>query len=143
LDISIGQLIRCYAFVRHTSWPVDLFLGNAEELPFADNSFDSVFHIGGINFFSDKEWANNEMIRGSKPGTRIIICDENEASPQWYEKFSPGFKGAFHSQRQSIVPPVDQVPSEMLEIKQENIWNGPMNCLQFRKLELLSQNRKS
>jgi ubiquinone/menaquinone biosynthesis C-methylase UbiE/uncharacterized protein YbaR (Trm112 family) len=140
LDISIGQLNRCNALIRRKGWPVELFLGNGEELPFTADSFDSVFHIGGINFFSNKQKAINEMIRVAKPGTRIIICDENESGALWYEKFLPGFKGAFHGQRDAIVAPVDLVPSTMLEVKLNDIWNGFMYCLEFRKpTELLNQ----
>lgn len=133
LDISIGQLNRCNALIHRKSWPVDLFLGNAEELPFADETFDSVFHIGGINFFNNKKKAIDEMIRVSRPGTRIIICDENESGAQWYERFLPGFKGAFPDQRAAITAPVDMIPPTMLELTCENIWNGFMYCLQFRK----------
>ncbi len=136
LDISIGQLNRCNALIRRKGWSVELFLGNGEELPFTSNTFDSVFHIGGINFFNDKQKAINEMIRVAKPGTRIIICDENESGAQWYEKFLPGFKGAFHGQREAIIAPVDLVPSTMLEVKLDDIWNGFMYCLEFRKPHL-------
>jgi SAM-dependent methyltransferase len=133
LDISIGQLNRCNALIRRKGWSVELFLGNGEELPFTSDSFDSVFHIGGINFFNNKQKAINEMIRVAKPGTRIIICDENESGAQWYEKFLPGFKGAFHGQRELIVAPVDLVPGTMLEMKLDDIWNGFMYSLEFRK----------
>jgi ubiquinone/menaquinone biosynthesis C-methylase UbiE len=133
LDISIGQLNRCNSLIRRKGWSVDLFLGNAEQLPFQDASFDSVFHIGGINFFSSKQKAINEMIRVAKPGTRIIICDENESGAQWYEKFLPGFKAAFHGQREAITAPVELLPKTILDMKLDDIWNGFMYCLQFRK----------
>ena len=45
-------------------------------MPFEDNSFDIVFHVGGINFFNDKTAAIREMIRVSKKGTKILISDE-------------------------------------------------------------------
>lgn len=133
LDISIGQLNRCRSLIQRKGWLVDLYLGNAEELPFADDSFDSVFHIGGINFFNDKKKAILEMIRVAKPGSRIIICDENESGAQWYEKFLPGFKNAFHGQREAVSVPLDLVPTAMLDRTCENIWNGFMYCIQFRK----------
>lgn len=133
LDISIGQLNRCNSLIRRKSWSVDLFLANGEELPFKDDSFDSVFHIGGINFFSNQQKAIDEMIRVAKPGTKLIICDENESGAQWYEKFLPGFKAAFKEQRKEIVAPVHLIPSAMLDLKLDNIWNGFMYCLEFRK----------
>lgn len=50
LDISLGQLNRCREYVAHRGWDVQLQLGNAEQLPYQDNTFSSVFHVGGINF---------------------------------------------------------------------------------------------
>lgn len=133
LDISIGQLNRCRSRIRRHGWDVELFLGNGEQLPFMDGSCDSVFHIGGINFFNDKQKAIHEMIRVAKPGTKMIICDENEIGAQWYEKYLPGFKSAFPGKREAIIAPIDLVPASMLEVKLGNIWNGFMYCLEFRK----------
>jgi ubiquinone/menaquinone biosynthesis C-methylase UbiE/uncharacterized protein YbaR (Trm112 family) len=133
LDISTGQLNRCRTLIQRKGWKVDIFLGNGEELPFKDNSFESVFHIGGINFFNHQQKAIDEMIRVAKPGTKIIICDENENGASWYEKFLPGFKGAFHGQREAVSAPVRLVPSTMSEVNLTNIWNGFMYCLEFRK----------
>lgn len=53
LDISPGQVRQCQRLCRH-GWSVDLCLANVEQLPFRDDSFDCVSHIGGINFFNDK-----------------------------------------------------------------------------------------
>jgi ubiquinone/menaquinone biosynthesis C-methylase UbiE len=133
LDISRGQLKRCSSLIHRRGWPVDLFLANAEQLPFTDCSFDSVFHIGGINFFSDQQKAISEMIRVAKPGTKLIICDENESGALWYEKFLPGFKAAFQGQRKEITSPVDLIPPAMLDIKVGNIWNDFMYCIEFNK----------
>jgi uncharacterized protein YbaR (Trm112 family) len=47
LDISIGQLKRCQEYVALRGWDVQLHLGNAEQLPYPDNTFDGVFHLGG------------------------------------------------------------------------------------------------
>ena len=43
-------------------------------------AFDCVFHIGGINFFTDKVRAIKEMIWVARPGTKIVIVDETERS---------------------------------------------------------------
>ena len=48
----------------------------AEDLPFKDNEFDIVFHVGGINFFNDKALAIQEMIRVAKKDSKILIADE-------------------------------------------------------------------
>jgi len=46
-----------------------------------------VFHVGGINFFSDKARAIREMLRVAKPGSKIIIADEtSDFIDQQYKK---------------------------------------------------------
>ena len=133
LDISLGQLKRCQRYVAKKGWDVDLFLGNAEQLPFQDESFQGVFHVGGINFFNDKKCAIDEMIRIAKPGARILIADETEKGAQGYEKFIPGFKKSFGGKRKEIVPPIDLVPPTMLETRAFDAWKGWLYCLEFRK----------
>ena len=133
LDISLGQLNRCREYVAHQGWAVQLQLGNAEQLPYQDNTFESVFHLGGINFFNDKKKAIEEMIRVAKPGTRILICDENEKGAQVYERALPGFRRMAGKLRPAIIPPVDLVPPEMQEQRLFEVWKGWMYCIEFRK----------
>jgi hypothetical protein len=70
LDISAGQLARCRRAVARQGWPVDLFLAMAEKIPFKAESFDCVFHVGGINFFSEKKRA----IYSARIAARRLIC---------------------------------------------------------------------
>lgn len=135
VDISLGQLSRCRNYVAHQRWNIQLDLGNAEQLPYQDNTFNGVFHIGGINFFNDKKKAIEEMIRVAKPGSRILIADETEKGAQGYEKFIPGFKESFGGKRNIIQPPVDLIPATMLETRIFDIWKGWLYCLEFRKPE--------
>jgi ubiquinone/menaquinone biosynthesis C-methylase UbiE len=133
LDISLGQLQRCQNFTRRRHWSVDLFLGTAEQLPFKDESFESVFHIGGINFFNDKKKAIEEMIRVARPGTKIIIVDETEKGAIAYRRTSPGFERMFDGKRNAITVPVDLVPSTMHEVRVDYVWRGFFYSLEFRK----------
>ena len=133
LDISLGQLRSCRKYAAQRGWDVQLDQGNAEQLPYQDNTFDGVFHVGGINFFNDKKKAIEEMIRVAKPGTRILIADETEKAAQGYEKLIPGFKGSFEGQRDAIQPPVALVPDTMLETRIFDIWKGWFYCIEFRK----------
>jgi ubiquinone/menaquinone biosynthesis C-methylase UbiE len=115
------------------NWDVDLFLGNGEQLPFKDESFDGVLHVGGINFFNDKQAAIHEMIRVAKPGARILIADETEKGALDYERFLPGFKRSFGGKRNKIVAPFDLVPDSMLEKRIFDVWKGYMYCIEFRR----------
>jgi ubiquinone/menaquinone biosynthesis C-methylase UbiE len=105
--------------------PVQLYRANAEELPFKDNSFDVVFHLGAINLFKDKKGAIDEMIRVAKPGTRIVIADESEKASELF--------AIFVGHHDPVVPPVDLIPPEMLEISLKSIWNDYGYLIKFRK----------
>lgn len=132
LDISRGQLLRCAAYARRKRWPVDLVLGNGEQLPFTDDSFDSVFHIGGINFFDNKAAALAEMARVAKPGTRLLVADETERGARAYEKLIPGFSRATGGDRRPpAVPPVDDLPAGVTNVAVRDVWNGWFYCLEF------------
>lgn len=65
------MLRQCLKNLKRFKREAELFLGNAKELPFGNESFDAVFHAGGINFFSEKEKAVEEMIRIARPSLYI------------------------------------------------------------------------
>ena len=136
LDISAGQLERCRSLVRKRGWAVDLFLGTAEALPFRDGSFDSVLHIGGINFFSKKKQAIDEMIRVARSGSRIVIADESERSARVISRL-PGFSQGNRGAKVDVSVPVHLVPDLMEEVKVTGIWKAHGRhhgyCLDFRK----------
>jgi ubiquinone/menaquinone biosynthesis C-methylase UbiE len=102
---------------RKRDWPVDLFLGNAEELLFKDESFATVFHIGGINFFNDKKKAIEEMTRVAQPGTKIVIVDVKERGARVYAATIPGFRRIFKGEREAVSEPVDLVPAQMTDVR--------------------------
>lgn len=131
LDISIGQLRRCRALVRRRGWHVPLYLASAESLPFQDAAFDAVLHIGGINFFDDKAQALAEMARVAKPGTRVVVVDENERAARGYERTLPGFRATFRQGRPPVSAPLADVPDGMQEVTVSDVWRGWFYCLEF------------
>ena len=136
LDISAGQLVRCSRLVTSRGWQVDLFLGTAEALPFKQGSFDSVFHIGGINFFSDKKQAIDEMIRVARPGSKIVIADESEQLARLIVRIQ-GFLRSHQGKKWDMSSIVDLVPDTMEEVRIDGIWRAHFRyhgyCLEFRK----------
>ena len=133
LDLSGAMLACCQANLPRWGMDAELFQGNAETLPFADESFDVVYHSGGINFFNDRAKAIREMIRVAKPGSRILIADETEKHVQdAYEKF-PVTGRFFKNRKETVTVPVDLVPPEMEEIHVQILWSGRFYALTFRK----------
>jgi ubiquinone/menaquinone biosynthesis C-methylase UbiE len=133
LDLSAAMLENCQANLHRWDMDAELFHGNAESLPFTDDSFDVVYHAGGINFFNDKAKAIQEMIRVAKPGSRILIADETEKHVKDTYERSPVASGYFKDRKDSVAAPIDLVPPEMEEIHLETVWAGRFYALTFRK----------
>jgi ubiquinone/menaquinone biosynthesis C-methylase UbiE len=131
LDLSPEMLVNCQANLRRWRLDADLFLGNAESLPFTDASFDVVFHVGGINFFNDRAKAIREMIRVAKPGSLLLIADETEKHVKSVYEKQPG--GLFKNRKAPVTPPVDLVPPEMQDMRLEELRDGQFYALTFRK----------
>jgi ubiquinone/menaquinone biosynthesis C-methylase UbiE len=53
---------------------IDFVEGDAQALPFADDSFDVVMSIYGVMFAPDQEKAASELLRVVKPGGRIGVA---------------------------------------------------------------------
>ncbi len=133
LDLSPEMLANCETNLRRWQLDADLFLGNAESLPFADSSFDVVFHVGGINFFNDRAKAIHEMIRVAKPGSLILIADETEEHVKDTFEHMPIASGYFQGRKEAVAAPIDLVPPQMQEIHLESLLNGRFYALTFRK----------
>lgn len=133
LDLSPEMLARCQANLRRWKLEADLYVGNAEKLPFADASFDVVFHAGGINFFNDRAKAIREMIRVAKPGSLLMITDETEEYAKKVYENMPIASGYYSNRKQAVTTPIDLVPPEMNEIHLEMIKGGQFYVITFRK----------
>jgi ubiquinone/menaquinone biosynthesis C-methylase UbiE len=131
LDLSPEMLVNCQANLRRWQMDADLYLGNAESLPFADSSFDVVYHVGGINFFNDRAKAVREMIRVAKPGSLLLISDETEKHVKRVYEKQPG--GLYKNRKEPVNAPIDLLPPAMQEIHLEELMNGHTYALTFRK----------
>ncbi len=132
LDVSAGMLSHCGRHAARMGLRYHLCQALAEHVPFPDAAFDCVFHIGGINFFTDPKAALSEMVRVAKPGTRVVVADETEELAKRHENDWIG--GAFFKNRpRAISPPVDLLPPGMQEVSVREIWNRELYVLSFRK----------
>jgi ubiquinone/menaquinone biosynthesis C-methylase UbiE len=137
LDLSPEMLANGQNNLRRWQMEADLYLGNAESLPFADASFDVVYSCGGFNFFSDRAKALREMIRVVKPGGHMMIEDETEEYVKsTYEK-GPITSGFYSNRKQAVTVPIDLVPPEMEDIHVEMLKDGKFYAITFRKPALV------
>ena len=132
LDLSAGMLKVCQKKMRKLAVTAELFLGQAEHLPFRDGSFDVVYQMGGINFFSDQGKAIHEMIRVARNGSKIVIMDETEKVARTLERI-PGINAWFRHQHRPIIPPRTLIPPEMEQLTYRELYDGQAWYLSFRK----------
>jgi ubiquinone/menaquinone biosynthesis C-methylase UbiE len=118
LDLSMGMLRQCQK--RNEALKVQLIHGNAQFLPFADNSFDALFHFGGVNLFNDPQKAINEFIRVVKKDGIVSWGDEgfsenyrNELRKKIMLKVNPGF-----------TKPHPLIPETVYDVKENVVYDG-------------------
>lgn len=118
LDLSIGMLRQCQK--RNHKLNIHLVHGNAQHLPFADNSFDALFHFGGVNLFNDPDKAISEFIRVTKKDGIVSWGDEG---------FSPNYK---NERRKKIMlrvnpgfsKPRPEIPDSVYDTIENEVYNG-------------------
>ena len=76
IDISREMLNKCRKNLDKWKIDADLILGNAEQLPYKDNSFDAVLCFGIFNHVDNPDGLLKEIMRVAKPGAKIVIGDE-------------------------------------------------------------------
>ncbi len=80
VDVSEGMLARARQSVAAAQLGVDLRVGDAQRLPVADGSVDTVVATLALCSIPDDEAAVDEMARVLRPGGRLILL-EHVASP--------------------------------------------------------------
>lgn len=73
IDISKEAIQVCRERLEKGRFEV----GVAEQLPFADSSFDLVTCLGSLEHFLDQPAALGEMFRVARPGARVVILVPN------------------------------------------------------------------
>ena len=118
LDLSMGMLRQCQR--RNEKLKVQLIHGNAQFLPFADNSFDALYHFGGINLFNDPQKAISEFIRVVKKDGIVSWGDEGFSDNYKHErrkkimlKINPGF-----------AKPRPVIPVSVYDVKENEVYDG-------------------
>lgn len=78
-DLSPKMLQLAKQRLQPDGVTVNYFIANGTYLPFEDETFDAVFHFGGINTFAERKEAFAEFSRVAKVGARIVVGDESVA----------------------------------------------------------------
>lgn len=132
-DISIGMLRKCKKNFHTLANKLVLVHACAEDLPFADNAFDIVFHVGGINFFSDKTAAIQEMLRVARPGSKLMVADETtEHIDKEYKKSLVAGK-YFQDAQFNLENLKKEISLRAEKCETKLLWDGKFYRITFRK----------
>ena len=74
LDYVPSLITRATARAEVTGYDVDFRVGDAQALPFPDDSFDVVLSVYGVQFAPDQVQAATELLRVCKPGGTIGLA---------------------------------------------------------------------
>jgi ubiquinone/menaquinone biosynthesis C-methylase UbiE len=128
LDLSMGMLQQCRK--RNGKLNIHLVHGNAQYLPFADDSFDALFHFGGINLFNNPQKAISEFVRVVNKDGIVSWGDEgfsknysNEKRKKLMLRINPGF-----------AKPRPVIPDTVYDARENEIYDGLGYLVVARKL---------
>ncbi|HAK79433.1 ubiquinone/menaquinone biosynthesis C-methylase UbiE [Runella defluvii] len=128
-DLSPNMLRLATQKLKAEDVNIHFFLGNGSYLPFADGTFDSVFHFGGINTFSERKKAFAELTRVVKVGGKVVIGDEsmapwlrNEPTYQTLWKANPLFRAEV---------PIADLPANVENFKLHYIFGNCFYVMEY------------
>jgi ubiquinone/menaquinone biosynthesis C-methylase UbiE/uncharacterized protein YbaR (Trm112 family) len=128
-DLSPRMLAVARKKLKRKGIEAQFTLSNGAYLPYMDDMFDVVLHLGGINTFGEKAKAIAEMMRVAKPGARILIGDEGLAPGK--EKTRFGRWLVKHNTLLANKPP--SLPEQVEDFQLKWGWRGLFYLMDFRK----------
>jgi ubiquinone/menaquinone biosynthesis C-methylase UbiE len=128
-DLSPNMMRLATQKLNSDNVNIHYLLANGSYLPFADDTFDSLFHFGGINTFSERKKAFEEMTRVVKPGGKVVIGDEsvapwmrNQPTYQMLLKANPLFRAEV---------PLEDVPANISDFKLHWIFGNAFYVMEY------------
>jgi demethylmenaquinone methyltransferase/2-methoxy-6-polyprenyl-1,4-benzoquinol methylase len=88
LDQSPHQLEKAYAKFGKRDGPVTFHLGDAERLPFRDDTFDVVWSSGSIEYWPNPVDALRECRRVAKPGGQVLVVGPNYPNSSVFQRLA-------------------------------------------------------
>jgi demethylmenaquinone methyltransferase/2-methoxy-6-polyprenyl-1,4-benzoquinol methylase len=85
LDQSPHQLAKARKRLSHED-SVRYFFGDAERLPFEDDSFDAAWSSGSIEYWPNPVEGLREMRRVVKPGGTVVVVGPNEPNSEFWAR---------------------------------------------------------
>jgi SAM-dependent methyltransferase len=122
VDLSRGMLELCQQRMRFLGdAQTRLLAADAHALPFPDQMFDRVFHVGAVNGYRDPRAALAEMARVARRATPIVVVDERLDPSRSHGLFHRLFFRWVTIYDRDPHPPVEHLPPEATAVAVEQI----------------------
>jgi len=82
-DLSTAMVEETRRRIGQTGKKVALLAGDAQQMPFPDERFDTVISAFSTCTFPDYAAAFREMVRVTRPGGRILLLEHGRSSVGW------------------------------------------------------------
>tara|TARA_R110002051_G_scaffold282634_1_gene344406 strand:+ start:1234 stop:1962 length:729 start_codon:yes stop_codon:yes gene_type:complete len=107
LDISAGMLEVCKKKIneKKLASTIDMVVGDSEELPFKDNTFDAVTVAFGVRNFDNLEKGLAEIYRVLQPGGTFVVLETSVPT-------KTPFKQGYHFYTKNILPKIGRLFSK-------------------------------
>jgi len=131
-DLSKEMVTLCkrrLASLRQPSLAVEYSVAAGRPLPFADNSFDRVFHFGGLNMFSDIGGSLCGMGRVAKPGGKVLVGDESVGP--WLRESEYGKIVIKNNPLCEAQAPLEKLPENARDVSLSYIIGGTFYLISF------------
>jgi ubiquinone/menaquinone biosynthesis C-methylase UbiE len=103
LDYVPELIERAKVRAQANGQTIDFRVGDAQDLPFPDDSFDAILSVYGVQFAPDQEQAANELLRVCRPGGKIGLAG----------RIPEGWSGDWFGVYAKYVPPPPHLESPL------------------------------
>ncbi|MBF6607804.1 MAG: bifunctional demethylmenaquinone methyltransferase/2-methoxy-6-polyprenyl-1,4-benzoquinol methylase UbiE [Flavobacterium sp.] len=88
LDISVGMLEvgKKKVAAKNLTDRIELIVGDSEDMPFDDSSFDAITVAFGVRNFENLEKGLTEILRVLKPGGRFVVLETSNPTKTPYKQ---------------------------------------------------------
>jgi ubiquinone/menaquinone biosynthesis C-methylase UbiE len=132
LDLSYPLLRRAQGKLAEDYPFLELVQADGAYVPFRDNMFDLVFHMGGIQFYANPFRGVSEMARVAKPGTTVHVIDEISGAVRTLRRL-PAHRRYSETPEKALEGIKHLVPHSMQEISCTPIPDSDFYILSFKK----------
>jgi SAM-dependent methyltransferase len=132
-EMLAAAITRHKNLIESLSHPPVFFVGDAESLPFRDDSFDLVYHFGGINLYVDVAGGISEMHRVAQRLGLVFFGDEGMAP--WVRETELGKVLSTNNPLYLTEAPLHHLPPDVQDFSLEYRFNNCFYIVKYVKSE--------